>query len=120
MGRRLADRASTGLLIAAAAILVLVIAFDLSAIASIGSAVALTIFALVTVGHLRVRSETGARLSLLVLALLTTGITLLTFIVTTLVQEPASMLTLVAILVVSLGLDFGWARVREGRLAVSG
>ena len=115
MGRRLADRASMGLLIAAAAILVLVIAFDLSAIASIGSAVALTIFALVTVGHLRVRSETGARLSLLVLALLTTGITLLTFVVTTLVQEPASMVTLVAILLISLGLDFGWARMREGR-----
>ena len=105
---------------AAAAILVLVLAFDLSAIASIGSAVALTIFALVTVGHVRVRSETGARLSLLILAIATTGITLLTFIFTTLVQEPASMLTLLAILVVSLGLDLGWVRIREGRIAASG
>ena len=120
MGRQLAGRASIGLLVASASILVLVIAFDLSAIASIGSAVALTIFALVTVGHLRVRTETGARLSLLILALVTTGITLLTFIVTTLVQEPASMLTLLAILLVSLGLDFGWARVRQGRIAPAG
>jgi hypothetical protein len=56
------------------------LAFDLSAIASIGSAVALTIFALVTVGHVRVRSETGARLSLLILAIATTGITLPAFI----------------------------------------
>ena len=36
---------------------------------------------------------------------------------TTLVQEPASMLTLLAILVISLGLDFGWARIRDGGAA---
>ena len=115
MGRRLADRASVGLLVAAAAILLMVIAFDLSSIASIGSAVALTIFGLVTVGHLRVRHETGARLRILVLALATIGIALLTFIFTTLIQEPASIVTIVAILVISLALDFGWARVRANR-----
>ena len=112
MGRRLADRASVGLLVAAGVILLMVIAFDLSSIASIGSAVALMIFGLVTAGHLRVRSETGARLSILVLALATTGITLLTFIFTTLVQEPASVLTLLGILGISLGLDIAWARSR--------
>ncbi len=120
MGRRLADRVPVGLLIAAAAILVLVIAFDLSAIASIGSTVALTIFGLVTAGHLRVRSETGARLSILVLALATTGITLVTFIFTTLVQEPVSILTLLAIVLISLGLDLGWTRVRRGRIEIAG
>ncbi len=119
MGRRLADRASVGLLIAAAAILLMVIAFDLSSIASIGSAVALTIFGLVTVGHLRVRQETGARLSILVLALATIGIALLTFIFTTLIQEPASIVTIVAILVISLALDFGWARMRERRASAA-
>jgi hypothetical protein len=30
------------------------------------------------------------------------------------------MLTLLAILVVSLGLDLGWVRIREGRIAASG
>ena len=95
----------------------MVLAFDLSSIASIGSAVALMIFGLVTAGHLRVRSETGARLPILVLALATTGITLLTFIFTTLIQEPASMLTLVAIVAASFGLDLAWARVKAGRPA---
>jgi hypothetical protein len=117
MGGRVAGRASVGLLVAAAGIVLLVVLFDLSSVASIGSAVALTIFGLVTLGHLRVYKDTGARLSLLALALATTGITLLTFVFTTLIQEPASIVTLVVILVVSLGLDLGWARVREGRAA---
>ncbi len=115
MGRRLADRASVGLLAGAAAILLLVIAFDLTAIASIGSAVAMTIFGLVTVGHLRIYKATGARLSLLVLALLTVSISLLTFILTTLIQEPASIATLVAILIGSIAIDVWWARVRARR-----
>ena len=40
--------------------IVLAVGFDLSAIASIGSAIALFVFALITAGHLRVRHETGA------------------------------------------------------------
>jgi amino acid transporter len=119
MGRRLADRAPVGLLVAAAVILLMVIAFDLSAIASIGSAVALTIFGLVTLGHLRVRSQTGARLSILLLALATTGVTLLTFVFTTLIKEPASVVTLLGILVISVGLDLGWARARARRAAAA-
>jgi amino acid transporter len=114
MGGRIADRAPVGLVVAAAAILLLVVLFDLSAVASIGSAVALSIFALVTVAHLRVRQETGARLSILVLALATTGITLLVFIFTTLIKEPASIVTLVVILLVSIGLDLVVARRPRG------
>ena len=44
-----------GLLVSAVAILVLVIGNDLSSIASIGSAVALLVFYMVTIGHLRIR-----------------------------------------------------------------
>ncbi len=120
MGSRLGDRAPVGLLIAAAVILVMVVLFDLSSVASIGSAVALTIFGLVTIGHLRVRTQTGARLSILLLALATIAIALLTFVLTTLIQEPASIATLIAILVISLALDFGWARVRARREADAG
>ena len=50
MARRLGGRAPFGLIILAAAIIIVVIAFDLSAVASIGSAVALVIFAIVTLG----------------------------------------------------------------------
>ncbi len=113
LGRRLGGRVSVGLLLASAAIVVMVIGFDLSAIASIGSAIALMIFALVTVAHLRIYRETGAKAWVLWLALAVIGITLLTFIVTTLADEPASIVTLLAILVLSIGLDIGWSRKRE-------
>jgi hypothetical protein len=53
----------------AAASVVLALGFDLTAIASIGSAVALLVFMLVTAAHFRVRSQTGARLGLLVAAI---------------------------------------------------
>jgi amino acid transporter len=112
MGRRIRARIPAGLLILSAAVIVMVLAFDLSSIASIGSAVALMIFTLVTLGHLRVRGETGAQLWLLVLAILTAGITLVTFIFTTLIHEPESIWTLVGIILVSLALDLWWARRR--------
>jgi amino acid transporter len=113
MGRRLGGRASVGLLIAAAAIVVMVLGFDLSAIASIGSAVALMIFAFVTAAHMRVYRETGARPCVLILALAVIAVTLLTFVFTTLVHEPASIVTILAILVLSVGLDVGWSRRRD-------
>jgi amino acid transporter len=112
MGGRI-GRISNGLLIASVAIVLLVIAFDLSAIASIGSAVALMIFALVTAAHLRVYRETGANPWILGFALAVIGITLVTFLVTTLADEPASIVTLLAILLVSIGLDVGWSRRRD-------
>ncbi|MCP6571023.1 hypothetical protein NL494_28020, partial [Klebsiella pneumoniae] len=80
-------------------------AFDLSSVASIGSAVALAIFALVTLGHLRITSDTGANRAILVIALAAVTVTLVTFVFTTLIQEPASIVTLAAILLISLALD---------------
>jgi amino acid transporter len=112
MARRLGGRAPFGLIFLAGAIIVVVIAFDLSAVASIGSAVALVIFGIVTLGHLRIVEVTGARRSILVIALAAVTITLATFIVTTLIHEPASMVTLVGILGISILLDVVWSRRR--------
>jgi amino acid transporter len=115
MARKLGGRASAGLLIEAGACLVLALVFKLDAIASIGSAVALLIFTFITAAHFRVRAETGASVPILVLAIGTAGLVLLTFVFTTLIHEPASIVTLLAILVLSVGLDFGWKRVHAGR-----
>ena len=101
-----------GLPITSGAAIGLSLAFDLTAIASIGSAIALMVFALVTVAHLRVRRDTGARAWLLVLALVSTVGVLLTFIFTTLVHEPATAFTLLGILVLSVAVDFGWKRIK--------
>ncbi len=117
MARKLGGRASVGLLIEAAACLILATAFKLDAIASIGSAVALLIFTLITAAHFRVRSETGAKVWILGAAIASAGIVLLTFIFTTLIHEPASIVTLLVVLGLAVGLDIGWKRVRGGRQA---
>ena len=113
MGRRLGGRAPVGLLITAAGAIVMSVGFSLTAIASIGSAAALLVFMLVTIGHLRVRSETGANAVVLVVGVLTTALAFLAFVLTTLVDEPASAVTLAAILLLAVGLDLGWKRRRD-------
>jgi amino acid transporter len=110
MGSMLFGRIPVGLFVVSVAVILMAAFFDLSAIASIGSAVALTIFGLVTLGHLRVYKETGARLSVLVAALITTAVALLSFIFTTLINEPASIVMIVAIVVVSVIFDLLWSR----------
>jgi amino acid transporter len=113
LGRRVAGRAPAGIVLTAAVAMGLAIGFDLSAIASIGSAVALIVFAMVSAGHFRVRHETGARSWLLVLAIGSAVIVLVTFAVTTLVAEPATAVALVVILALSVALDLGWKRRRD-------
>lgn len=115
MARKLGGRVSAGLLIEALACLILAVVFKLDAIASIGSAVALVIFTLITAAHFRVRSETGASVLLLSLAILASAAVLVTFVFTTLIHEPASIVTLLAILLLGIGLDYGWKRTRDNR-----
>ena len=106
-------RAPVGMLVMVAATMVLAVGFDLGAIASIGSAVALLIFSLVTIAHLRIRQETGAKLIPLLLGLLMTTVTLLVFATNTLVEEPAAATALVVIILLSVGLDLWWKGVRS-------
>jgi hypothetical protein len=42
-------------------------------------------------------------------------VVLVTFVFTTLIREPASIVTLVIILVLSIGLDYFWKRSRAGK-----
>jgi amino acid transporter len=114
LGARLGDRVPMGLVVTAVVAIVLAVGFDLSAIASIGSAIALLVFAMVTIGHLRVRHETGANLAVLLIAIGSTVAVLVTFATTTLVDEPATAAALVVIVGVSIALDALW-KSRRGR-----
>ena len=115
LGRRVGGRAPSGLLLTAALAAILAVGFDLTAIASIGSAIALIVFGLVTVGHLRVRKETGARAWVLVLATLSTLVVLVAFTLTTLVNEPATAWAIVSIVVLSIAIDLLWKRRRSAQ-----
>lgn len=118
VARRIGGKASVGLLIEAVSCLILALLFNLDAIASIGSVVSLVIFTLITVAHLLVRNETGASTLILVVAIVATGVVLLTFVFTTLIYEPGSMIALLVIFLLSVALDFGWKRVRAARIAL--
>jgi amino acid transporter len=116
LGRRFGGRAPAGLLITAATAIVLAVGFDLSSIASIGSAIALLVFTLVTAAHFRVRGETGASTLVLSVAITSTVVVLLTFAVTTLVDEPATAVALGVIVLLAVALDVGWKRIRDRRI----
>ena len=115
LGRRVGGRAPSGLLLTAAIAAILAVGFDLTAIASIGSAIALIVFGLVTVGHLRVREETGARTWVLVLATISTLVVLVAFTLTTLVNEPATAWAIVSIVLLSIAVDLLWKRRRSAQ-----
>jgi amino acid transporter len=115
LARRFGGRASAGLLLEAGVCIVLAVVFKLDAIASIGSAVALLIFTFITAAHFRVRSETGANAAILAVAIGAAAVVLVTFIFTTLIHEPASIVTLLGVFVLSIGLDYGWKRTRASR-----
>jgi len=112
MGRRLGGRLPFGLLVTAVAAVVLAVGFDLNAIASIGSAVALVVFTLIGIGHFRIRRETGANGAIIAAGVLGAATVLVLF-VPTLVEEPLTTVALVVVLVLGIVLDFLWKRTRE-------
>lgn len=104
-----------GLVVMAILAIVLVSFFNLNAIASIGSAVALLVFSAVSVAHLRIRRETGGNVILLIVGLIATLGTFVIFSMTTLVEEPATAFALLGILVLAVVIDFGWKGAARGR-----
>jgi amino acid transporter len=64
------EQATGGLLLTAGLVVLLVVSFDLSGIAMMGSAAFLLVYAAVNAGHLRVLTQTGAKAALVWLSLL--------------------------------------------------
>lgn len=110
-------RFPSGLLVMAGLGIILVAFFNLNAIASIGSAVALLVFSAVSIAHIRIRRTTGAWLIVLIVGLVATLGTFVIFCTTTLVAEPATAWALVAIIVLATVIDFGWkAAAKRARI----
>jgi hypothetical protein len=72
------------------AVLVLILAnvFDLSAIASLGSAVSLVVFLVVGLAGLKLRAETGANAVVVSVTMLATGLVLVLFAIDTARNAP--------------------------------
>jgi hypothetical protein len=82
-----------------------------AAVIGVGSVVGAGIFALLgaAVAHVRIRGETGASVVVLITAIVAAAVVLVTFVFTTLIHEPASIVALVVILVLSIGLGLCWS-----------
>ena len=106
-------RAPAGLLLLAGITLVFILLFDLNKIASIGSAVALLVFSMVTAAHFRLHRETGANMVVLVVALVATLGTFLVFCGTTLAEEPATVVAMAVIVALATLTDMLWKRHRD-------
>ena len=104
-----------GLIVSAVAVLVLANVFDLTAIASIGSAVGLAIFMLVAIAGLRVRSETGSSAVLILLAIAATAVVLVLFTIDTLQNEPQTFVAMLVVGALAVVLDLVWKWVRDRR-----
>ena len=106
-----------GLVISVIVVLLLANFVDLTAIASLGSAVALAIFLITSIAAYRLRAETGSRTSLLLAGILLTIVVLLVFAVQTLLTEPLTFVAIIGILAFAIVLDLVWSRIRARRIA---
>ena len=116
--RRWRPAGNQGLVISALIIIALALLFDVSAIASIGNAVALAIYVLITIAHLRMAKDTGASKAVLILALLTTSVAILLFAWYTLKTAPQTFAILVATIVLAWVVEAVWRAVSKRQLKV--
>jgi amino acid transporter len=104
-----------GLTITALIIIVLANLVDLTAIASLGSVVALVIFIMVALAGWRLRAETGSRGWVIMTAMVVTAVVLVIFLVQTLRTEPQTFVAMVGVLGLSVALEYLWSGMRRRR-----
>jgi amino acid transporter len=104
--------AKSGVLISAAAVLVVANLVNLSAIASVGSACSLMIFVLVGVAGYRLRANTGASAVILLVGIVATLVVLAFFVVDTFQNAPETFTAIVVIAALAVVFDVVWKRVR--------
>jgi amino acid transporter len=111
-GSRLGAKA--GLFITAGLVLLVANLVDLSSIASVGSAVALMIFVLVSIAGYRRRADTGSSTAIVALAIVVTAVVLGFFAVDTWHTAPQTFIAILAILALAVVLDL-WTRATGHR-----
>ena len=116
--RRYRPGGTQGLVISSLLILALALLFDVSAISSIGSAVALAIFVLITIGHMPMRKQTGASLFILILALIATSLAILLFAWYTLLTSPQTFAILVGTIILAWVVEAIWRSISKREVKV--
>jgi amino acid transporter len=114
-GKRGRFGSTVGLTISAVAILLLAVLADLSAIASLGSVVALVIFLMVALAGMRLRAETGSSIVIIWLAILSTAVVLVVFGIQTAQDAPETFVAMIIVLVLAAVLEYVWTAMRSRR-----
>ena len=102
--------ATGGLLLTAALVVVVMLIFDLSGIAMMGSAAFLLIYAAVNAGHLKVRDQTGASAIVVWLSLLTCLAMFAILCVYTYQEQPRAIAALILIAAASFAAEWAYRR----------
>jgi amino acid transporter len=102
--------ATGGLLLTAALVVVVMLIFDLSGIAMMGSAAFLLIYAAVNAGHLRVLNQTGASAIVVWLSLLTCLAMFAILCVYTYQEQPRAIAALILIAAASFAAEWAYRR----------
>jgi hypothetical protein len=115
LGRDLGWRGHVGLLGAATVSLIFALLLNLTAMAAIGGAVSLLIFAPIVVSHLQIYRQTGARLRRLAVALLTIVILFSVGVLDILLNGLTATMTVIAIAGLAVILDVLRSRIRTSQ-----
>lgn len=108
--RKLWGRDVEGLFISAGIVIVFVVLFPLSAVAQMGSAAFLLVYAAVNIGHLRIRSKTGAKAWLLVVSVITCLALFVVLSVKMIRSDPSSAIALAVTLFISWLIEIVYRR----------
>jgi amino acid transporter len=117
-GQRVRLLGTAGVVITVGLVLGMALLLDLSTIASVGSAVALVIFALVGIAGIKLRHDTASNLVVLLAAVAATLVVLVLFGIDTARNEPRTFLAILVVGVIAVALDTMW-RARRDRDAAS-
>lgn len=111
--------ATGGLLLTAGLVVLIILCFDLSGIAMMGSAAFLLVYATVNAGHLRVLEQTGANAIIVWLSLITCLAMFAVLSVYTYNQQPTALLALAVIAVASFAAESAYRHWTGRRIAVA-
>ena len=109
--------ASGGLLLTAALVLIVMVSFDLSGIAMMGSAAFLLIYAAVNAGHLKVLRETGASAVLVWLSLLTCLAMFVVLCAYIYREQPSALAALIIIAAAAFAAEWAYRRWTGRRIS---
>ncbi len=112
LGRETRSGAPMGLLVTAGVVLVVSNVVNLSAIASVGSAVALCVFLLVAIAGYRRRGDTGANAAIVLAAIAVTAVVLVFFGIDTAQNDPATFIAILVLAALAVVFNLLWAHPR--------